>query len=268
MRVATNRHGRRGARLTLLLLAAAALVAAGPSAQAQQDDARTILKAMSDYVSAQKTIELTFDSDIEIITPQLEKIQFTNSGDVLVSRPDKMRGHRVGGYADVALYFDGKTVSVYGKNLNGYAQFAAPGTLDQLFDALRAGHGVSLPGADFLLSNPFAALVAEVLEAKHIGRGVIDGVECEHLAFRNFDTDWQLWVEVGANPVPRKVVITSKTINSAPQYTFRVKTWKTGFEPAAGAFTFTPPAGATKLDPNNLIMLDELPPEAPSGAKQ
>jgi hypothetical protein len=258
-----SRHGR-GPKLTFLLLSAVGLLAAGPMAQAQQDDARTILKVMSDYVSSQKTIELTFDSDIEIITPQLEKIQFTNSGELLMSRPDKLRAHRVGGYANVELYFDGNTASVYGKSVNGYAQIVVPGTLNQLFEALRAGHGVALPGADFLLSDPYAALVADVLEAKHIGRGVIDGVECEHLAFRNFDTDWQLWVEVGANPIPRKVVITSKTINNAPQYTFRVKSWKAGFEPPAGAFTFTPPAGAGKLDPNNLILLDELPPEAPA----
>jgi hypothetical protein len=265
MYVRTNRHSQRGPRLASVLLCAAALVAAGPPAQAQQDDARAILKAMSDYVSGQETIELTFDSDIEVITPQLEKIQFTNSGHVMVSRPDKLAAHRVGGYADVAMYFDGKTASVLGKHVNGYAQFAAPGTLDQLFAALRAGHGVALPGADFLLSNPYAALSADVMEAKHIGRGVIDGVECEHLAFRNFDTDWQLWVEVGDKPIPRKVVITSKTLNSAPQYTFRVKSWRSGFEPPPDAFTFTPPAGAAKLDPNNLMFLDELPPEAPTG---
>ena len=47
---------------------------------------------MSDYLGSQKTIELTFDSDIEVITPQLEKIQFASSGEVLLSRPDKMRG--------------------------------------------------------------------------------------------------------------------------------------------------------------------------------
>jgi hypothetical protein len=262
-----SRHGQ-GPKLAFLLLSAVGLLAAGPMAQAQQDDARTILKAMSDYVSSQKTMELTFDSDIEVITPQLEKIQFTNSGELLMSRPDKLRAHRVGGYADVALYFDGRTASVYGKSVNGYAQIAVPGTLDQLFEALRAGHGVALPGADFLLSNPYAALLADVMEAKHIGRGVIDGVECDHLAFRNFDTDWQLWVEVGASPVPRKVVITSKTLNSAPQYTFRVKSWKTGFEPPAGAFTFTPPVGVQKLDPNDLAFLDELPPEAPTGANR
>jgi hypothetical protein len=163
-------------------------------AQPQGSDAQSVLKAMSDYMSGQKTIAITCDSDIEVITPQREKIQFTNSGEMLLNRPDKLHAHRVGGYADVALYFDGKTVSVFGKHSNGYAQFDAPGTVDHLIETLRLGHGVALPGADLLLSNAYDVLVAGVQESKHIGRGVIDGLECEHLAFRNFDTDWQLWV--------------------------------------------------------------------------
>lgn len=257
--------------LTVAICCAAApvlFVGQGALAQAREGDAKSILKATADYVSSQQTIELKFDSDIEVVTPELEKIQFTNSGEVLLSRPDKLRAHRVGGYADVALYFDGKTASIYGKNLNAYTQFEVPGTVDHLIEAMRVGHGVALPGADLLLSRPYDALVADVIEAKHVGRGVIDGVETEHLAFRNFDTDWQLWVDVGDKPVPRKLVITSKTVNGAPQYTFRVKSWKTGSAPAAGAFKFVPPAGAEKIDPDALIELDELPPEAPAGEKQ
>ena len=74
-------------------------------------------------------------------------------------------------------------------NPDGYAQFDAPGTMDQLVEALRLGHGIALPGADLLLSNLYEVLVAGIKESKHIGRGVIDGLECEHLAFRNFDTE-------------------------------------------------------------------------------
>ena len=239
----------------------AAVIAAAP-AKARAVDATSLLKAMSDYVSSQKTIELSFDSDIEVITPQLEKLQFTNSGELLLTRPDKLRAHRVGGYADVALVFDGRTVSIYSKGANGYAQFEAPGTVDQLIEALRQGHGVALPGADLLLTSSYDALMAGVKEAKHIGRGVVDGVECEHLAFRNFDTDWQLWVEVGQRPIPRTLVITSKTLNSAPQYTLRVKKWKTDVALGRDAFAFTPPAGAQKLNHNDLIELDDLPPSA------
>jgi hypothetical protein len=236
--------------------------------QAQPDKARAILKSMSDYVSNQQTIQLAFDSAIEIITPQLEKIQFTNSGNALVRRPDKLRAHRVSGYADVTLTFDGKTVGIYGKHVDGYAQFEAPGSLDQLIEALRQGHGVALPGADLLLTNVYEVLTAGIIEAKYIGRGVIDGVICEHLAFRNFDTDWQLWVESGGPPVPRKLSITSKTINSAPQYSITIKDWQTGIAPPPDAFVFSPPAGARRLDPNALIELDELPPDAPQGGNQ
>jgi len=266
----TNLEMKTGPRRTpsvARMVLAAVLVASTPAVQAQAPDAKAVLKAMSDYVGSQKTIRLTFDTDIEVITPQLEKIQFTNSGELLLSRPDKLRAHRVGGYADVALVFDGKLASIYGKNLNGYVQFDAPGSVDQLIAALRAGHGVALPGADLLQSNAYDLLVAGVQEAKHIGRGVIDGRECEHLAFRNADTDWQLWVEVGKQPIPRKMVITSKTVNSAPQYTLRVKSWETGVKPAADAFKFVPPAGAKKIAPDALIELDELPQGAPSGAQ-
>lgn len=244
------------------MILTAALLAAAPLAQAQEGDATAILKSSTDYVSGQQKIALSFDSSIEVITPQLEKIQFTNSGSVLLSRPDKLRAHRVGGYADVEMVFDGKTVSVLGKHKNVYAQFEAPGSVDDLIDALRAGQGVALPGADLLLSNAFDVLTAGVLEAKHLGRGVIGGVQCEHLAFRNFDTDWQLWVEVGEQPIPRKLVITSKTLNSAPQYTLEIRDWNTGIEPKAEAFAFAPPEGAQKLEPDALSELDELPPSA------
>jgi hypothetical protein len=64
---------------------------------------------------------------------------------------------------------------------------------------------------------------------------------------------------MGKNPITRKMVITSKTLNSAPQYTLRVKGWKTGVVPARDAFAFIPPAGAQKLSADALIDLDELP---------
>ncbi len=254
-----------------ILAALVALTLAGinlASTEAAESNPKSILKTMCDYISSQKTIELAFDSDIEIITPQLEKIQFTNSGEALLSRPDKLRAHRASGHADVTMVFDGKTVSILSKKDNGYAQFETSGTVDQLLEALRKGHGVALPGADLLLSNSYDTLVADVKEAKYIGRGIIDGLECEHLAFRNFDTDWQLWVEVGNTPIPRKLVITSKTVNSAPQYTIRIKSLKTGIEPAKDAFEFVPQAGTKKLNPEDLIGLDELPPEQPEGGNQ
>ena len=242
--------------LAAITLALTAVIAVAPPARAQ-DDAAAILKSMSDYLASQKTISLAFDTDIEIITPELQKIQFASSGQMQLSRPDKLRASRTGGYADIELVFDGKTATVFGKHLNAFAQLSAPGSVDQLVGILRSQFFVELPGADLLSAHVYDDLILDVLDAKHIGRGVVDGVECEHLAFRNQDTDWQLWVEVGDKPIPRKYVITSKGIGEAPQYTLRIKDWKT--DVAADAFAFKPDPAAKKIALGELGDIDEVP---------
>jgi hypothetical protein len=255
-----------GRCIALIALVSATFVFAAPRARAADDDAGQIVKAMSDYLASQTTISAVFDTDIEVITPELQKVQFASSGAVQLSRPDKLHATRTGGYSDVELFFDGKTFTVYGKNINSFVQVDAPGSIDKLIDLLRA-KGVAVPGADLLFSNAYETLMADVIDAKHIGRGVVGGVECEHLAFRNEDTDWQLWVEVGANPIPRKFVITSKAVAAAPQYTLIIKDWKTDV-PDAATFAFKPPAGATEVGLDALANLDEIPPSTPPKGQQ
>src|ERR1700736_6998262 len=113
-------------------LALALIVSDIPHAHAQEDGASKLLKAMSDYVTSQKTLSVTYDSDIEVITSTLQKIQFTSSGQVQLSRPDKLRAKRTGGYRDVEVVFDGKLVTVNDKDTKNYAQIEAEGTADQL----------------------------------------------------------------------------------------------------------------------------------------
>ncbi|WLB91115.1 DUF2092 domain-containing protein [Bradyrhizobium japonicum] len=247
----------------------AATVVVAPCVQAHADDPARILKSMSDHLAGQKTLSASFDSDIEIITPELQKIQFASSGEIKMSRPDKLRVRRTGGYADVELVYDGKLISIYGNNAKSYVQADVPGTIDKMIDALQVRSGTGMPGADLLLSNAFDELMATVIEGKHIGQGVVDGVECEHLAFRTPDTDWQIWIEAGAKPVPHKYVITSKTLAGAPQYTLRIKDWKTDAL-NADVFAFVAPAGATKVDLEGAAIaeFDELPPGTPTGAKK
>jgi len=244
----------------LALLALPALVVAVSQASAE-DDAKQIFKAMSDYLASQKTISATFDSTIEVITPAMEKIQFASSGTLLMSRPSEIKATRTGGYSDVEMSFDGKTFTVLGKSINGYAQIDAPGSIDQLIDTLR-DRGMAIPGADLLLSNVYDTLIGDVIEAKHIGHGVVGGVECDHLAFRNQETDWQLWIERGDKPIPRKYVITTKSVGAAPQYTLVIHDWKTDVETAAADFTFSPPDGAQKLGQDALAKLNDVPPPA------
>jgi hypothetical protein len=269
MRRSTDKPSRGG---FVGLAAKAALIAGfalSVSATARaDDDAARILKAMSDYVGSQKTISATFDSDIEVITPELEKIQFTSSGQVQLSRPDKIRVRRTGGYTDVEMIYDGKTVTLSGNHTKAYVQQDMTGSTDQMIDQIQAKLGVAMPGTDLLLTNSYDILTTDVIVGHHIGQGVVGGVECEHLAFRNADTDWQIWVETGARPIPRKYVITSKAVAGAPQYTLRITDWKTDAAMAADAFAFKPEADAKKIAIEAMRDFDEVPAGVPVGGKK
>lgn len=260
----------------LLLGAAFASVAqagvgiAAPSPR-PEERASKILKEMSDYLAAQTSIAASFDGSIELVTRELEKIQFNSSGDILLVRPDKLRISRKGGFSDVELRYDGKTAALLGKNINVFAQVDAPGSVDQLLNALEDQYSITLPGTDLLVSNVFSAVSANVVEEKYIGPDMVSGVECDHLAFRNDDTDWQLWVHADGDPVPRKLVITNKTATGAPQYTLQFTKWQPKPPVAADSFTFAPPPNGKKLelkDFASLAEVDEIPPRIVNGEKQ
>ena len=126
-----------------------------------------------------------------------------------LNRPDKIRARRVGGFANVEMVFDGKTLSLLGKNANVYVQVQVPGTIDHLVDELRDKFHRPLPGADLLMSDVHSQLMPLVVDVKDLGSGVIHGVECDHLAFRT-----RRWI--GRSGLPRETVpIPAATLSPA-----------------------------------------------------
>ena len=159
-----------------------------------------------------------------------------SSGTLTLDRPDKLHATRTGGFADVALAFDGSMLTLLVKNANAYAQVEEPGTMDNLVDQLRNKYNRPVPAADLLMSNVYDQLMPQVIDTKDLGSGVIGGVECDHLAFRTPEVDWQIWIAQGSRPYPCRYVITSPQVEGSPQYTIDVRAWKTGAEVASDLF--------------------------------
>ena len=146
----------RGPKLWIIAVAVAmAGVATIPVAHADEAQAKGLLKAMSDYLGAQKAISFDFDTNLEIVSPQQQKIGLASSGALVLNRPDKLRVTRMGGFANAEMVFDGKTATLLGKNANLYAEIEAPGTIDQLVDVLRDKYHRPVPAADLLMSDPY-----------------------------------------------------------------------------------------------------------------
>ncbi|WP_296809724.1 DUF2092 domain-containing protein [Thiocapsa sp.] len=243
------------------------LLGTSMTASADEADAKRLLKAMSDYLTAQQAIAFDYDAILEVVTKDDQKLALAGSGTVTLDRPDKILATRSSGFANVEMSFDGKTLTLLGKDLNIYAQEDVPGTVDHLVDELRK-HNRPLPAADLLLTNPYEALMADVVDVKDLGSGVIGGVECDYLAFRAKEVDWQIWIAQGEHPYPCRYVISSKLMNGEPQYSIEIRDWKTGDAVAATDFSFTNPTDATKVDLKNLEGTDELPKHFQMGEAQ
>jgi hypothetical protein len=242
--------------LAVVGMAGTAIVSAG---RADEADAKRLLKAMSDYLGSQKAISFDYDVNLELVSTQQQKIGLASSGTLTLNRPDKLHLTRTGGFANVEMVFDGKMLTLLGKNTNLYTQVEAPGTIDQLEDVLRNKYHRPVPGADLLISDPYKELMPEVNDAKDLGAGVIHGVECDHLAFRTKEVDWQIWIAQGARPYPCRYVITSKKVAGQPQYTLDIWAWKTGTEVTSDSFKLEIPASAKKLTPDQVPELNDIP---------
>ena len=241
------------AGLTLLIALGAPL-----GAHADEAAAKSLFKAMSDYMAVQKAISFSYDTSLEIITKDDQKLALASSGTVNLNRPDHVRITRNGGFADAEAVFDGKTLTLLGKNANLYGQVDVPGSIEHLIDELRDKYHRPVPGADLLQSNLYDELMPSVVDAKDLGSSVIGGVECDHLAFRTKEVDWQIWIAQGGRPYPCRYVITSKLVAHGPQYSIQVRDWKTGGEVAPDDFSFKNATNAKEMDLKDLDT-DELP---------
>lgn len=231
--------------------------------------ARDLLRGMSDFLAAQDRLAYDYDATFEVVTNADQKLGLASSGTVTLDRPDRIRASTTGGFASMEVLFDGTTLTLFGRNADLYTQVSEPGSLDRLVERLREAYGRALPAADLLLSNPYEALTEDVYDAKDLGSGVIDGTECDWLAFRTTEVDWQIWIAQGERPYPCRYVITTKDVANAPQYTIQLRNWRFGDQVAAESFVFDVPAAATKIEPEELrAKLSELPGNFSTGGEQ
>lgn len=244
---------------SVVMLSLAILLAASAWVSADETDAKKILKSMSDYMAAQKSISFEFDATLEVVTTDDQKLGLASSGTLNLNRPDKMFVTRTGGFVDIELSFDGKTLTLLGKNLNVYTQLEEPGTIDNLIDELKDTYNQPLPAADLLLSSSYDQLMQDVVDVKDLGSGVVGGVVCDHLAFRTSEVDWQIWIAQGNQPYPCRYVITSKRIDGGPQYSVQMRNWQTGEKVAVADYTFNNQTKAEKVELKDLKSVDDLP---------
>jgi hypothetical protein len=232
-----------------LALSAVALAAAAPLGGPRiEPKADQHLKAMSKFLGGLKTFSFQAEEFFDDVQDDGQKIQLSNQRRITVRRPNKVTGDSEGDSSNSLFFFDGKKVTVFDRAQQTFAVEKMGGTIDSMLDELHEKYGTDRPLADFLFADPYKVLTEHVQSGTYVGLHHVGKTKCHHLAFRQKVLDWQIWIEEGDKPLPRKLVITFKRQVNEPQYIALIHRWDVNPDVSDDTFQFRPPEGVRKVD--------------------
>jgi len=208
---------------------------------------RDVLKQMAAYLRSIDRFTVRVEKTTELILPTDQRLHADQTAEIAIQKPNRLRVNYFNLSGGRQLFYDGKTFALYTPERNVYASATAPSTLDATFDLLEDRYRLSMPVADLLFADPQSRLVQNLKSETYVGRILIRGVVCHHLAFQTPEVDWEIWIEDSPRPLPHRLVLTDKSVVGSPEMAATLTDWNVAPQFATDLFTFNPPPNAEKI---------------------
>ncbi len=184
-----------------------------------EPEARLLINEMGNYLREAKYMSFSARIDFDDVLPSGQKISFAASTQFRLKRPNGIYVDQQAEVGHKQFWFDGQSIHLYEPETGNFAQETLKGNSDKALEFTINQLKFSPPLADFLTSDPAKTLLKSVVKGFVVGPSIVNGIPCRHLAFLDRLIDWQIWIEEGKLPLPRKLIITYKTLPNSPQYT-------------------------------------------------
>jgi hypothetical protein len=208
---------------------------------------REVMKGVCNELASARTMTYHAEINFDTVLPSYVKLQYAAEMDTAIKRPDQLAITYKSDLGAKDIWYDGKTLTIFDPAHRVYAASAAPDSIDAMLRQVSEEKNLSVPLEGFDFSHPCERVYPKIQRGKYVGVNDVGGIDCDHLAFIQQDLDWQLWIEHGKNPVPRKIVITYKKLPAQPQWEAILSNWH--FNRVLPASLFQPkiPKGVIKI---------------------
>jgi len=242
-----SRHALLG--LGLLLCATQACLAQAAAAPAEERDPAVFsrLAQMGDYLRSLPSFVVKAETAKDEVLESGQKVQFSGTLEYRYAKPDRLRASVRTDRKWREFYFDGKTLTQVAPRMGYYGSVELPGKVGELMTGLAQRYDIDMPLADLFYWGTPASGIDDIMAATRIGPALVAGIETDHFALRQAGVDWQIWIERGARPLPRRLVITTTDEPAQPQYSANLA-WNLDARPAASSFTYVPPKSAKRIE--------------------
>jgi hypothetical protein len=207
-----------------------------------------MLNKTADFLAKANQFGVTIRTGYDVVQTSGEKVEFGEIRKVSLRRPNQFRSdlERSDGEKGLVV-FDGKDITVFNDKQKVYAMASKPGDLDGAVTYLLKDLGMRLPLAMMYLTRLPAEIENRVRSVETVELSSVMDVPCVHLAAQTDDVDFQIWIPAQGDPLPRRIVITYKHANEAPQFWADFSEWNLSPNFPNALFTFSPPEGARQI---------------------
>jgi hypothetical protein len=215
-------------------------------ASAIDPDAVDAVKKMSAYLRTLKSFQVTDEVTQDDVLEDGLIVQHDSKVDYLTARPNRLRVEVTADDKHRLYLYDGKNFTVWARLVNYYATVPAPPSIGELFEKAEEKYDIELPLYDLYNWGTKDDDINKIKTAVDVGPSSVGGVTCEHYAFHQEGVDWQVWIQLGEFPLPRRLVITTLTDDARPQHSDTL-TWNLAPSFNDEAFAFDPPPDAKRV---------------------
>jgi hypothetical protein len=228
------------------VLAKSAPQAAAAEASPVDPEAVDAVRKMGAYLRSLKAFQVIADVTEDDVLDNGLIVQSTSKVDMLAAAPNRMRVEVTSDEKHRLYLYDGKNFTVWARLVNYYATVPAPPTIVELFRRVYEKYDINLPLIDLFKWGTNEDDIKAIKIATDIGPGTVEGVTCEHYVFHQDNVDWQIWIQLGQFPLPRKLIITTLTDDARPQHSDTLS-WNLAPSFNDQAFAFDPPPDAKRI---------------------
>ncbi|MDX2086742.1 MAG: DUF2092 domain-containing protein [Kofleriaceae bacterium] len=201
---------------------------------------------MGAFLMAQENFAIRTTTETDYVTADGQLLRREAKGEIDAQRPNRLYAKVVGDRKEREFFYDGNTFTVFSPKLGYYSRVEAPPTIGKLADELELRFGLALPLVDLFRWGSAHPDFSDIEAAKYVGPSTIDGVLTDQYAFRQEGVDWQIWIQRGAQPLPRKLVLTTTDDPSRPAHEINMS-WQLDTHTDASRFAFVPPKGSHQI---------------------
>lgn len=234
---------------------------------AVEERADALLRHMGEFLSNTQRFALEAEETFDEIPDDSPRIALTNVRRVAVIRPNRFAADVSGDTLSRSSWYDGQNLSALDKAHNTYVTIPISGTIDTALEHMAQTYGFHLPLADLLFADPYGVLTQEVTYGRYLGIHLAAGVPCHHLVFSQPTIEWQIWIDAGERPLPRKLAITYVDEPGEPQYEATIRKWVLDPEFSDALFVFEAPEDARRVEPATILQ-HTLPEQGQKGGPQ